>query len=141
MRLLLVVDGGLVRSAYCAVLSARHLHFDVALSPADGVARIRRQAYDVIISEDTMAGMRGIDFVKAVRAYDPSVPVVLMTDGPTVESTMEAGEHSVCRYVSKSVGIDVLEETLRQADRWHALRGTHTDNACQGQIPVPSVIS
>ena len=133
MRLLLVVEGGLIRSAYCAVLSSRHLDFDVASSPADGLARLRRQAYDVILSEDNVAGMRGIDFVNALRTFDRSVPVVLMTDGPTAEATMPGGEYGVCRYVSKSVGIDVLEETLRRADPRPALSAMHTENGRQDQ--------
>jgi len=128
MRLLLVVDGGLVRSAYCAVLSARQLQFDVASSPADGLARVRRQAYDVIVSEENMAGMSGVDFLKAVREFDLSVPIVLMTDRPTVKTATQAVEHGVCRYVSKSVGMDVLEETLRRAERWGALGGKEADN-------------
>jgi DNA-binding NtrC family response regulator len=117
MRLLLVVDGGLVRSTYGAVLSARSLPFDAASSLADGLARVRRHAYDVIVAEDTVAGMSGLAFLKAVRAIDDSVPIVLMTNGPPLESALPASEHGLCRYVSKSAEIDVLEETLRRAER------------------------
>jgi len=137
MRLLLVVDGGIVRSAYCAVFSARRLHFDVASSPADGLARMRRQAYDVIIAEENLGGMNGIAFLKAVREYDLNVPIVLMTDGPTLETATQAVEYGACRYISKSVGMDVLEETLRRAERWHALSGTPADN----DDPSPAVAS
>jgi DNA-binding NtrC family response regulator len=145
MRLLLVVDGGLVRSAYCAVFSARGLHFDVASSPADGLARMRREAYDVIISDLKMAGMSGIDFLKAVREIDLGVPIVLMTDSPTVETATQAVEYGVCQYVSRSVGIDVLEETLRRAERWHALRDTcaesHGPSEAVAAVPISLAIS
>ena len=120
MRLLLVADDGLVRSAYCAVFAARRLRFDVAWSPADGLTRVRRQAYDVIICEENMTAMSGTDFLRAVREFDLTVPIVLMTDGPVVETPTQAAEHGVCRYLSKSVGMDVLEETLRRLERWHA---------------------
>jgi len=137
MRLLLVVDGGLVRSAYCAVLSARRLCFDVASSPADGLARVRRQAYDVILSEENMAGMSGLAFLKAVREVDVSVPIVLMTDGPRLETALPVGEHGLCRYVSKSVGIDVLEGTLRRVERC-GLGGARLDDEAPSAAVRPA---
>jgi DNA-binding NtrC family response regulator len=138
MRLLLVVDSGLVRSAYRAVLSARGFHFDVASSPADGLARVRRVAYDVIISDVNLAGMGGIDFLKDVREIDLNVPIVLMTDSPTVETATQAVEYGVCRYVSKSAGMDVLEETLRRAERWHTFRETPAER--NGQSPAAASV-
>jgi DNA-binding response OmpR family regulator len=135
MRLLLVADDGLVRSAYCAVFTARRLRFDVAWSPADGLARVRRQAYDVIVCEESLTAMSGIDFLRAVREFDLTVPIVLMTDGPVVETNVQAVEYGVCRYLSKSVGMDVLEETLRRLERWHALSGA----GAGGGVELPAV--
>jgi len=40
----------------------------------------------VILSDVAMPGMSGIDLLRAVRAEDPDVPVLLMTGGPTVAS-------------------------------------------------------
>lgn len=134
MRLLLVADDGLVRSAYCAVFAARRHLFDVAWSPGDALRRVRRQAYDVIISEENMTAMSGIDFLRAVREFDLTVPIVLMTDGPVGETPPQTVEYGVCRYLSKSVGMDVLEETLRRLERWHA---PAVPPACAGW-PMPS---
>lgn len=91
----------------------------------------------MIISDVNLAGMSGIDFLKAVREIDLNVPIVLMTDSPTVETATQAVEYGVCRYVSKSVGMDVLEDTLRRAERWHTLRGTRAEPNGQSQAAAP----
>src|SRR5262249_3772681 len=61
------------------------------------------------------------EFLKAVRDVDLDIPVVLMTGSPTVDTAAAAVEYGAYRYLPKSVRGDVLEETLRRAERYHAL--------------------
>ena len=46
-----------------------------------------------VVSDITMPGMTGLDLLRAIREYDPDLPVVLLTGRPTVESAAEAIEH------------------------------------------------
>jgi EAL domain-containing protein (putative c-di-GMP-specific phosphodiesterase class I) len=121
MRLLLVDDCEFVRKAYEAGLSGRGIELDVASSAKEGLALVHRSLYDVIVSDINMPGMNGIDFLKAVREVDLDIPVVLLTGNPTVETATEAIEYGAYRYLPKSVPMDALEETLRRAERYHAL--------------------
>jgi EAL domain-containing protein (putative c-di-GMP-specific phosphodiesterase class I) len=121
MRMLLVDDSEFARRAYREGLSRSGIDMDVAASAKEALARVNREAYDVIVSDVNMPGMSGIDFLKAIRQIDLDLPVVLTTGSPTVETAAEAVEYGAYRYLPKSVRMEVLEDTLRRAERYYAL--------------------
>src|SRR5882672_2007455 len=98
MRLLLVDDSEFARRAYREGLSRSGIEMDVASSAREALARVSREAYDVIVSDVNMPGMSGIDFLKAIRQIDLDLPVVLTTGSPTVETAAEAVEYGAYRY-------------------------------------------
>jgi len=121
MRLLLVDDSEFVRKAYREALSRRGFDVDLASSAEEGLARAQSETYDAILSDVNMRGMTGIDFLKAVRDLNLDVPVVLLTEDPTVETAAQAVEYGAYRYFPKSVTLEVLEEALHHAERYHAM--------------------
>ena len=121
MRLLLVDDSEFVRRAYRDGLSRRGFHVDLASSAEEGLARAQADSYDVILSDVHMAGMTGIDFLKSIRELNLEVPVVLLTGDPSVETAAQAVEYGAYRYFPKTVSLDVLEEALQHAERYHAM--------------------
>src|SRR5262249_10008112 len=72
-----------------------------------------REPVDVIVTDLTMPGMTGIDFLRAVRERDPDVPVILMTACPSTESAAHALEYGALRYLLKPVARDALERALK----------------------------
>ena len=121
MRLLLVDDSEFVRKAYRQELSRRGFELDVASNAEEGLARAQSGMYDAILSDVNMRGMTGIDFLKAVRELSLDVPIILLTGDPTVETAAQAVEYGAYRYFPKSVTLDVLEDALRHAERYHAM--------------------
>lgn len=121
MRLLLVDDSEFVRRAYRDGLSRRGFDLDLASSAEEGLARAQAEMYDVILSDVHMEGMTGIDFLRSIRELNLDVPVVLLTGDPTVETAAQAVEYGAYRYFPKSVSLDVLEEALHHAERYHAM--------------------
>jgi EAL domain-containing protein (putative c-di-GMP-specific phosphodiesterase class I) len=76
---------------------------------------LRTRPVDAIISDIGMPEMSGTDLVRAVRASDRHVPVIMMTGGPTVESAVSAIEFGVYRYLTKPFAHKVLVETTHRA--------------------------
>jgi EAL domain-containing protein (putative c-di-GMP-specific phosphodiesterase class I) len=74
-----------------------------------------RVEVDVILSDLTMPGMSGIDFLRVARERNPDVPVILMTGSPTTESAVHAIERGALRYLTKPVASDALEQALKDA--------------------------
>ena len=99
LRLLLVDDDPAIIRAYGAVLVRHGVTVETASNGKDAAERVKIGRFDVIVSDISMPEMTGIEFLKAVRAYDLDVPVILMTGEPNVESAMRAVEYGAFRYL------------------------------------------
>ena len=79
------------------------------------------QRPDVVVLDISMPEMTGIDFLKAVRAHDLDVPVILVTGNPGVDSAMQAMEYGAFRYLTKPVSGDHLWTAVSTAATFHKL--------------------
>ena len=121
LRVLLVDDDPALIRAYGAALTRHGVIVETAPDGKQAAARVRASSFDVIISDISMPEMTGIEFLKAVRAHDLEVPVILMTGEPSVESAIHAIEYGVFRYFAKPVAGQELWETVLRAARLHKL--------------------
>ncbi len=121
LKVLLVDDDEELSKTYATSLSRSGALVTTASSGKQGLARLKDQAFDVIVSDISMPEMTGIDFLKAVRMQDLDVPVVLMTGSPGIDSATQAVEYGASSYLTKPVGPHRLWDTLLRASRIHAL--------------------
>ena len=54
------------------------------------VALCRERAFDLILMDVRMAGISGIEALKEIKAYNPAIPVLIMTAYSNVETAVEA---------------------------------------------------
>ncbi len=87
---------------------------DIALSPYEGLGKLARDRYDMVLSDILMPGMNGIEFLQSVKFIDASLPVVMITGFPTVEIAIQAMKEGALDYITKPVD---LEELLLLIDR------------------------
>src|SRR6478609_3942711 len=81
----------------------------------DAVSRVRGGGVDVGVSDIEMAGMSGLELLRAIRAFDADLPVVVLTGRASVESAAEAIEHGVFRYLTKPFEAETIRKTVQQA--------------------------
>jgi signal transduction histidine kinase len=77
-RLLFVDDEPRV----CLYFSRKHKHeFEIegASNGLDGLAVFRQGDFDLVISDQRMPGMNGIEFLTEIRKLHPTIPLILMT--------------------------------------------------------------
>lgn len=116
VRVLLVDDDAQVRRAYAENLTRHDVRVDTASNGREAIDLVRAGSYDAIVSDISMPEMTGVELLKAVRAHDIDVPVILMTGQPEVESAVRAVEYGAFRYLTKPVaGKELWETTLRAA--------------------------
>jgi EAL domain-containing protein (putative c-di-GMP-specific phosphodiesterase class I) len=120
-RVLLIDDNDAVRQAYAELLSNSGTNVDTACNGIDAIKRLKKTAYDAIVSDITMPGMDGVQFLRAVRELDLDVPVILYTGNPALESAVRAVEHGAFRYLLKPVAPREMQETVQRAIRLHGL--------------------
>lgn len=88
----------------------------------DRLARVRRgleNAPDVVLSDNQMPGITGLEVLETLRAWRLRIPVVLMTAAPTPETFARARELGAVAVVRKPLALRELPALLR-----HVLRQT-----------------
>jgi DNA-binding NtrC family response regulator len=121
VRVLLVDDENQILRAYSESLMRRDVSVDTASNGREAIELVKHGVYDAIISDISMPQMTGIELLKAVRAHDLDVPVILMTGAPDMESAIRAVEYGAYRYLTKPVGATQLWETTLRAARLRKL--------------------
>ena len=78
-RILIIDDDAAVRTSTKLMLSAHG--YDVVGVPdgLSGIAAVKGGSFDVIIVDLFMAGMNGLDTMRAIRARDPHIPILAVS--------------------------------------------------------------
>ena len=81
---ILLIDDNAVQAATRQAILKRAGFFVIAvLSPERALEQYRNEEYpapvDLIITDHIMPGMTGAEFIKAVRSFDPRVPVLVIS--------------------------------------------------------------
>ena len=54
------------------------------------VSLCRERAFDLILMDVRMAGISGTEALKEIKAYNPAIPILIMTAYSNVETAVEA---------------------------------------------------
>jgi DNA-binding response OmpR family regulator len=69
----------------------------------DALALLRRQPYSVVLLDEQMPGRRGLELLAEIRAIDPAMPVVMVTQSEDEATLREAIGFEVADYLVKPV--------------------------------------
>jgi two-component system chemotaxis response regulator CheY len=119
-KILMVDDSGFSRSVLKSAL--RELNF-ANLVEAKDVASAQRALVDaiqsqspvhLIICDNYMPEVNGIDFLKWLREHDPfkAMPVIMLTTSQEKSVIVEAGKIGVSHYMLKPFDIPTLKDRL-----------------------------
>jgi EAL domain-containing protein (putative c-di-GMP-specific phosphodiesterase class I) len=90
-------------------------------SAEEGIARLASAPCDVIVCNIQLPGIDGLELLRRVRLQDLDVPVVLITDAPSVPTAARALEYGAYRYLKQPHSLEEVTETVRDAVRFHQL--------------------
>ncbi len=88
-------------------------------SGAAAVARVKSEPLDLILMDVRMAEMSGIEALTQIKAFNPAIPIIIMTAYSSVESAVAALRAGAYDYLIKPLDFEVLKLTLERA-REHA---------------------
>ena len=118
---LVVDDDPAVARTMRRVLEASGYTVSVAGGGQAAVEAITKAGFDVVISDIQMPGMTGVELLRAIRALDLDVPVILMTGVPTVETAIEAVNLGALQYLSKPTPNEALLKAVERESRLHRM--------------------
>ena len=129
-RVLVADDQPDVLEAVRLLLKPEGFQIETADSPAGVLAAVEARETDVVLidlnyTRDTTSGREGMDLLARLSAFDPTLPVVVMTAWGSVDLAVEAMRRGARDFVQKPWDNARLLATLRtQAELGRALRQT-----------------
>ena len=90
LTILVVDDEAVIRDGLLRILNGDRFSVEVCRSGHAAIELLQQKEYDLIITDLKMPGMNGIEVLKAVRALQPDVPVVMITGYATVDTAVDA---------------------------------------------------
>jgi len=111
-RILLVDDEINSLKVLAASLKKSKREIDTAQSGEDGLALIKQNKYDLVISDFKMEGMSGEQLLEKTKALSPDIPFILLTAFGTIELAVNAMRKGAHTYLTKPVNLDLLESMV-----------------------------
>ncbi len=143
MTNILVVDDSAVDRRLAGGLLEKDpdLSIRYAVHGADGLAKIREELPDLVLTDLVMPEMDGLDLVSMVRSTYPAIPVILMTSAGNEEICVQALQRGAASYVPKRVLSQRLLDTVHQvleiashAQTVTRLMGCMTETHCKFEL-------
>ncbi len=79
------------------------------------IERVYEQVFDLILMDIRMIKVSGLEALREIKAYNPAIPVVLMTAYSSVETALEALKNGAYDYLTKPLDFDELRITMERA--------------------------
>jgi two-component system response regulator HydG len=122
-NIVLVVDDD---PAHRTMLRTLLTGWGYAIEEADdgsrAIDRVREQAFDLILMDIRMIKVSGLEALEEIKAFNPAIPVIIMTAYSSVESAVEAMKNGAYDYLTKPLDFDELRLTMERAMEHSHLR-------------------
>jgi two-component system response regulator HydG len=122
ITILIVDDDPGHRGMLTTLLADWGFRVEAAADGETAVARCREQAFDLILMDVRMAGISGIEALREIKAYNPAIPILIMTAYSDVETAVEAIKAGAYDYLTKPLDFEDLRLTMERALDHAALR-------------------
>ncbi len=111
-RVLIVEDEEHVRELLNELLTLWGYDTETAATGTEGLERLSRDRYDLILTDHSMPGVTGLELVRAVRKDDSSVGIIVLTaKGAEVQPHRQGLDFTL---ISKPFEVDRLETAIRE---------------------------
>ena len=115
VRVLLIDDEDRFRENLSRQLSLRGFDVLDVGNGEDAIKMVRHENPEVIVLDQKMPGMDGIQTLKEIKKIRPEVQVIMHTGHGSIESARVTGKHDVFSYIEKPCDLKDLIQTIRAA--------------------------
>jgi two-component system response regulator HydG len=115
VKVLVVDDDRSHRFMLSSMFSEWGWNVEEADDGTTAVAAVEEHSYDAILMDVRMAKMDGMEALRRIHAFNPAIPVVIMTAYSSVDSAVEAIKIGAHDYLTKPLDFDRLRLTMARA--------------------------
>lgn len=83
----------------------------------DAIREARENPYDVILMDVRMANVSGMEALQRIKAFNPSIPIIIMTAYSSVDKAVEAMRLGADDYLTKPLNFDELQLSIERATK------------------------
>jgi len=120
-KILVVEDDELMRHFLAEALGRKRFQVDVAQNGKEAMALLKKDAYDLLLTDMKMPELSGIEVLRRAKEIFPHIPVIVMTAHGTIENAVEAMRLGAFNYLLKPFTPDALEMLIEKASEHQAL--------------------
>jgi two-component system, NtrC family, response regulator HydG len=106
------------------------------------VTRVKSDPLDLVLMDVRMAEMSGIEALTHIKAFNPAIPIIIMTAYSSVPSAVAALKAGAYDYLIKPLDFEVLKLTLERAREHAGLKAENQRLKAQlsGDQRMPEII-
>ena len=114
-RILVVDDEPIVCESCKRILGEEGYEVDIALSGQEAFEKMKRDTYDVVLTDLKMPGIDGMEVLRTLRKDYPETMVIMITGFSTVETAVEAMKLGAFDYIPKPFTPDEVSIVVKKA--------------------------
>jgi two-component system response regulator HydG len=79
------------------------------------IEKVQEKAFDLILMDIRMIKVSGLEALNEIKAFNPAIPVIIMTAYSSVETAVEALKSGAYDYLTKPIDFDELRLAMERA--------------------------
>lgn len=120
-KVLVVDDDADLRLTVAEALSEGNYEVEQASDGEEAVNKVRAGRYNLVLMDVNMPRLSGLEALKEIKAYDPSIIVIILTAFANVRDAIEATKQGAYNYLEKPIKAENLVYMVDKALKAHNL--------------------
>ncbi len=117
MKILLIDDDEWIRDSLSLFFQSEGCHLLALETAEEGLEKLKKQAYDIIITDYKLPGMDGLEFLKRIKDSHPDALTILVTAYGSKDVFLKARKMRVQDFIDKPFTIETIEDSLSRLIR------------------------
>jgi DNA-binding NtrC family response regulator len=114
-KILVVDDESTICDSVKKILSRKGYSVENTLNAKDAVEKMKKEKYDILITDLMMPKMSGMELIELVKKYYPEIDVLVITGYATIDSAVQATKLGVLDYIQKPFTPNELTDRIQKA--------------------------
>src|SRR4030042_4255165 len=114
-RLLIIDDEDIVLKSCLRILKNEQYDIDTVYSAEEGLEKIKKKEFDIVITDLMMPGMGGMEFLRHVKQQKMEFTVIIFTGFATAETAREALKLGAFDYIPKPFTPEEFRDVVKNA--------------------------
>lgn len=121
-HVLVVDDDPGARETLMEMLAFAGIQCEPACNSAEALQRLASGGIDLVLTDMHMPGVSGLDLIVEIRKIDASIPVILITGYPSVNTAVDAMKRGAVDFLPKPYDLTMASHSVRKALQERRLR-------------------